>query len=64
VRYDILLSKSYGVPVLYFSVHSAGNGTIRDVDKVNELIVPRYYREQVQDVGVVGGISMAVCALL
>jgi ubiquitin-like-conjugating enzyme ATG10 len=63
VHYDILLSPSYRVPVLYFSVYDSAHNPIRNMGRVYDLIVPQGYKEQIHTVGVIGGLSMAVCIL-
>jgi ubiquitin-like-conjugating enzyme ATG10 len=64
VQYDIFLSASYRVPVLYVSLTYSDGRPIRDTDDIQKLVVPQAYRNQLQDVGIVGGISMGVgCSL-
>ena len=60
IEYEILLSPSYRVPVLYFRIRDGRTQLITDVDVVYNRIVPQVYREQLHDVGIIGGISMAV----
>lgn len=60
VNYDVLLSQSYRVPVLYFTLLDATEKPIRDLDRVYKLLVPAAYKSQLRDVGVIGGISVAV----
>lgn len=60
VEYEILLSPSYSVPVLYFAIRDSTGQTVTDIELVHTLIVPEVYRSQVRDVGVMGGLSMAV----
>jgi ubiquitin-like-conjugating enzyme ATG10 len=60
IEYDILLSPSYRVPVLYFRIRDRCTQPVTDVDVVYDCHVPPVYREQLHDVGIIGGISMAV----
>lgn len=59
-QYDILLSPSYSVPVLYFCVREADGQLVTDLDRIYVLLVPELLRGQLRDVGVMGGISIAV----
>jgi len=60
IEYDILLSTSYRVPVLYFRIRDCWTQLITDVDVVYNCLVPPVYREQLRAVGIIGGISMTV----
>ena len=60
IEYEILLSPSYRVPVLYFRIYDGRTQLITDVDVVYNCLVPSVYCEQLHDVGIIGGISMAV----
>jgi ubiquitin-like-conjugating enzyme ATG10 len=60
VTYDVLLSPSYCVPVLHFSVNDSTGGPIIDLASVYPDVVPSSYRSQVRDMGVIGAISMTV----
>jgi hypothetical protein len=42
------------------SLLDSANQPIRDNDKVYQYLVPAAYREQLQDTGVIGGLSIAV----
>ena len=60
IEYDILLSPSYRVPVLYFRIRDGCTQLVTDIDVVYNYLVPSVHREQLHDVGIIGGISMAV----
>lgn len=61
VDYDILLSATYQVPVLYFGLRSHNHGPL-GLDEVYQYVVPEQYRQELKSVGVMGGISMGVGA--
>lgn len=60
VTYDVVLSPSYSVPVLYFSVEDSTGGPVMDLASIHADIVPVDFRHQVLGVGVIGAISMTV----
>ncbi|KAL6235148.1 hypothetical protein BDW75DRAFT_147370 [Aspergillus navahoensis] len=55
VDYDILLSPTYQVPVLYFVLRPADKPL--GIDEVYDYLVPDQYRKNIQNVGIMGGIS-------
>ncbi|KAJ5347725.1 Autophagy-related protein 3 [Penicillium brevicompactum] len=57
VDYDILLSSTYQVPVLYFGLRSHNHGPL-GLDEVYQYVVPEQYKQELKSVGVMGGISM------
>ncbi|KAJ5973994.1 hypothetical protein N7481_011204 [Penicillium waksmanii] len=59
IEYEILLSPTYQVPVLYFVLHWDNQGPI-GLDAVYRYLVPESYRKQLKNVGVMGGISFGV----
>lgn len=59
IEYEILLSPTYQVPVLYFVLHWDIQGPI-GLDAVYRYLVPESYRKQLKNVGVMGGISFGV----
>lgn len=59
IEYEILLSPTYQVPVLYFVLHWDNQGPI-GLDAVYRYLVPEPYRKQLKNVGVMGGISFGV----
>jgi ubiquitin-like-conjugating enzyme ATG10 len=61
IDYDILLSPTYQVPVLYFGLRWHNHGPL-GLDEVYQYVVPEQYRQQLKSVGVMGGISMGVGA--
>ena len=68
VEYSILLSPTYQVPVLYFSLIDRRTGIPRPaaggLDAVYDQFVPAQFRTGLRDVGVLGGISVGVCFIL
>lgn len=63
IEYDLLLSPSYFVPVLYFSVRDSKGQLMTELEMIYILLVPQVYRSQMRDVGIMGGLSMAVSSL-
>ncbi|QDS72576.1 hypothetical protein FKW77_000907 [Venturia effusa] len=59
IEYDIFLSPSYAVPILYFLVRDGDGQWFTDVEKIYLLLVPEVHRHQMRDVGIMGGLSMA-----
>ncbi|TQB71664.1 hypothetical protein MPDQ_007379 [Monascus purpureus] len=57
VEYDILLSPTYQVPVLYFVLRGSRAGPV-GIETVYQYLVPDQYKNEVKSVGVLGGISM------
>ncbi|KAL2828653.1 hypothetical protein BDW59DRAFT_42173 [Aspergillus cavernicola] len=55
IDYDILLSPTYQVPALYFVLRRASMPL--GIDEVYRYLVPEQYRENIQSVGIMGGIS-------
>lgn len=60
--YDILLSPSYQVPVLYFSLRDPRGDRIQDLEEAYRLLVPERNRLQLRQVGILGGVSVSVGA--
>ncbi|KAJ5257289.1 hypothetical protein N7478_013393 [Penicillium angulare] len=56
--YDIVLSSSYQVPVLYFALRWLHQNGPVGLDAVYQYVVPEQYQTQMKTVGVMGGISM------
>ncbi|KAF7712725.1 Uncharacterized protein PECH_006767 [Penicillium ucsense] len=56
--YDIVLSQTYQVPVLYFTLRWHNYSGPVGLDTVYQHVVPQQYRQQLQSVGVMGGISL------
>lgn len=61
IDYDILLSPTYQVPILYFGLKWHNHGPL-GLDEVYQYVVPEQYRQELKSVGVMGGISMGVGA--
>ncbi|EPS27564.1 hypothetical protein POX_e06529 [Penicillium oxalicum] len=55
--YDIVLSPTYRVPVLYFTLRWHNYPGPVGLNAVYQYVVPEQYRQQLQSVGVMGGIS-------
>jgi len=55
VHYDILLSPSYRVPVVYMTASPP-----LPVSHFFDLVVPHHFRDAMRDVGVMGALSMTV----
>lgn len=61
LRYDILLSPTYAVPVLYFDVKDAAHRFPPTMRVLYESVVPEGYAAQTRDgVGVLGGVTVSV----
>ncbi|PLB46983.1 autophagy-related protein Atg10 [Aspergillus steynii IBT 23096] len=58
VDYEILLSPTYQVPVLYFMLRRGTHLGPMEIDAVYHYLVADQYRKELQDVGVMGGISI------
>ena len=64
VDYDIALSPTYQVPVLYFTLRWTNHkGPVLGIDAVYQYLVPDEYRKQLKSVGIIGGISFDVGAM-
>lgn len=62
VRYDVVYSPSYQVPVLYltFATASTNKGVpLPSADEVYAMLVPQGFKTPMRDVGVMGALSMA-----
>lgn len=57
-----MLSPTYQVPVLYFVLRWHNHWGPMGLDAVYQYVVPKQYRQQLQSVGVMGGISFGVGA--
>lgn len=60
VDYHILLSPTYRVPVLYFFLRNLPVTGPKGIDAVYDYLVPHQFRSELRNVGVIGGISIAV----
>lgn len=62
VRYDVVYSTSYQVPVLYLTFADAStskNIPLPSADEVYDMLVPQGFKASMRDVGVMGALSMA-----
>ncbi|KAK6838313.1 hypothetical protein RU639_000918 [Aspergillus parasiticus] len=57
IEHDIILSPTYQVPVLYFTLRRDSHPGPLGIDEVYQYLVPDQYRRELQNVGVMGGIS-------
>lgn len=61
VEYDIVLSPTYQVPVLYFRIRDAGCALPPSIDTLYRYVIPEQFKSQVESFGIIGGITMTVC---
>jgi ubiquitin-like-conjugating enzyme ATG10 len=61
IDYDIVLSPTYQVPVLYFVFPSVPHVGTTGLDAIYQYLVPRPYASPLKKSGVMGGISFGVC---
>ncbi|KAF2842996.1 hypothetical protein M501DRAFT_926015 [Patellaria atrata CBS 101060] len=59
VEYEIYLSPIYRVPVLYLRLMHVPDTDCMDLPSLYRWLVPLLFKEQLQDVGVLGAISIA-----
>ncbi len=57
INYDIILSPSYRVPVLYISISDPQHRFPPTMSTLYEHLVPRDFKAQTEAVGVIGGIT-------
>ncbi|KAB8070683.1 autophagy-related protein Atg10 [Aspergillus leporis] len=57
IEYSIVLSATYQVPVLYFTLRRDNHPGPLGIDEVYQYLVPDQYRSELDNVGVMGGIS-------
>lgn len=60
IHYDMLLSPTYRVPVLYISIHDPLHRYPPTLDTLYDHLVPAHFRPQTESVGVIGGITITV----
>jgi ubiquitin-like-conjugating enzyme ATG10 len=58
IRYDILLSPTYSVPVLYISMRDTQHRYPPSMETLYQHIVPPQFKAQTEGVGVMGGITI------
>ena len=61
VEYDIVLSPTYQVPVLYFRIRDAGCTFPPSINTLYQYVIPEQFKSQVESFGIIGGITMTVC---
>ena len=61
VEYDIVLSPTYQVPVLYFRIRDARCALPPSIDTLYRYVIPEQFKSQVESFGIIGGITMTVC---
>jgi ubiquitin-like-conjugating enzyme ATG10 len=62
VRYDVVYSPSYQVPVIYLTFAEATTGKstpLPSADEIYDMLVPQDFKTPMRDVGVMGALSMA-----
>jgi ubiquitin-like-conjugating enzyme ATG10 len=62
VRYDVVYSPSYQLPVLYLTFAEATTGKstpLPSAEEIYEMLVPQDFKTPMRDVGVMGALSMA-----
>ncbi|KAJ8109179.1 hypothetical protein OPT61_g7650 [Boeremia exigua] len=60
IRYEIGLSPSYRVPVLYFTIADSQHRYPPTMDTLYSHIIPPTFRAQAEHVGIIGGITVTV----
>ena len=60
IHYDIMLSPSYRVPVLYFAVSDIQHRYPPTMETLYSHVIPPAFRAQAEHVGVIGGITVTV----
>ena len=60
VEFSILRSEVYEVPVLWFTLQRLPLGALSGIEAVYEYLVPETARPGLRQIGVIGGISIAV----
>lgn len=60
IHYDIILSPTYRVPMLYIHISDPRHRFPPTLDTLYQYLIPPQYASQTQDVGVLGGITVTV----
>ena len=60
LEYSIVLSPTYCVPVLYFTLREGSSPSPASIDKVLRYLVPKTLQSVVSDTGILGAISLVV----
>ncbi|KAF2015891.1 hypothetical protein BU24DRAFT_462113 [Aaosphaeria arxii CBS 175.79] len=58
ITYDVLLSPSYQVPMLYISFIDAQHRYPPTMETLYRYLIPRQFTEQINSVGIIGGITI------
>ncbi|KAH6612482.1 hypothetical protein C7974DRAFT_405656 [Boeremia exigua] len=58
IQYDVVLSVSYRVPVLYFTISDSQHRYPPTMETLYSHIIPPSFRAQTESVGVIGGITV------
>ncbi|KAF2993303.1 hypothetical protein E8E13_000181 [Curvularia kusanoi] len=58
IQYDVVLSPSYRVPVLYFTVVDSQHRYPPTLETLYSCIIPPTFKTQAEHVGVIGGITL------
>ena len=61
VEFHVILSPTYQVPVLYFSVRHGQSNLPLTVDTLHEYVLPEDFRPQVDHIGPMGAVTVTVC---
>jgi len=60
IEYQIFLSPSYQVPVLYLVLEGRGDVVPSTIESLYDQVVPERFKSQVRSFGIIGGITMTV----
>jgi ubiquitin-like-conjugating enzyme ATG10 len=60
IHYDVVLSPSYRIPVLYFSISDTLHRYPPTMETLYSMVIPPAFRAQAEHVGVIGGITITV----
>jgi ubiquitin-like-conjugating enzyme ATG10 len=61
IHYDVVLSPIYRTPILYISIVDSLHRFPPTMTTLYEHLVPRQFKAQTENVGIIGGITIAVC---
>jgi ubiquitin-like-conjugating enzyme ATG10 len=60
IHYDVVLSPSYRVPVLYFSISDTLHRYPPTMETLYSVVIPPAFKTQAEHVGVIGGVTITV----
>ncbi|KAJ4411097.1 hypothetical protein N0V91_001470 [Didymella pomorum] len=60
IHYDVVLSPTFRVPVLYFSISDTLHRYPPTMEMLYSVVIPPAFRAQAEHVGVIGGITITV----